>query len=178
MIASALIPRQPVPWLSVRTVGGPRWTLREKKPQNFSMIVFYRGYHCPACRRQLTELNGLLDKFADRGVEAIAISSDMEERARQTQTEWELSKLTIGYELGIGDARQWGLFISASRGKTSIGVEEPPLFSEPGLFLVRPDNTLYWSYVSTMPFGRPRFEELLGSMEFVLKNNYPARGES
>jgi peroxiredoxin len=175
---TVLVPRQPVPWLSVRTLAGNRWTLAEKTPQHFTMIVFYRGMHCPVCRRYLTELNNMVEKFSERAIEVIAISSDVEERARQTQSEWGLNKLAIGFELGIGDARQWGLFVSASRGKTSIGIEEPPLFSEPGLFLVRPDNTLYWSNVSTMPFARPHFEDILGGIDFVLKNNYPARGES
>jgi peroxiredoxin len=173
-----LMPRQPVPRLSVGTLAGERWTLAERSPRHFTMIVFYRGMHCPVCRRYLAELNAMADKFAERGVEVVVISTDVEERARRTQSEWGLDKLTIGYELGIGDARQWGLFVSASRGKTSIGVEEPALFSEPGLFLVRPDGMLYWSNVSTMPFARPHFDDILGGIDFVLKNNYPARGES
>ena len=51
--------------------------------------------------------------------------------------------MRVGYGLPLKDARAWGLYISTSRGKTSAGIEEPALFSEPGLFLVRPDSTLY-----------------------------------
>lgn len=29
-----------------------------------------------------------------------------------------------------------------------------------------------------MPFGRPSFRETLGAIDFVLKNDYPARGEA
>ncbi|MFT7491666.1 MAG: hypothetical protein ACI80S_001259, partial [Pseudohongiellaceae bacterium] len=36
---------------------------------------------------------------------------------------------------------------------------------------------LYWSNVSTMPFARPNFTEILGAVKFVVANNYPARGE-
>lgn len=28
-----------------------------------------------------------------------------------------------------------------------------------------------------MPFARPRFDEILGAIDFVLKNDYPARGK-
>ena len=62
-------------------------------------------------------------------------------------------------------------------GVTSSGFEEPALFSEPGLFLVRPDGTLYFGTVQTMPFARPAFAEILGALDFVIAKNYPARGE-
>ena len=62
-------------------------------------------------------------------------------------------------------------------GKTSSGFEEPALFSEPGLFLVRPDGTIYFGSVQTMPFARPAFAEILGATKFVLEKGYPARGE-
>ena len=75
-------------------------------------------------------------------------------------------------------AREWGLYISTSRGVTSAGVEEPPLFAEPGLFLVKPDATLYWGNVSTMPFARPHFNDIAGAIDFAVAKNYPARGEA
>ncbi len=61
---------------------------------------------------------------------------------------------------------------------TSAGVEEPPLFAEPELFLVKPDGTLYWGSVSTMPFARPHFSEIAQAIDFALSKNYPARGEA
>lgn len=75
-------------------------------------------------------------------------------------------------------ARARGLFLS--RG---IKDAEPELFSEPGLFLVQPPEpdapnaTLYYAAVNSMPFGRPAFGDLLGALDFVLENDYPARGE-
>jgi len=29
-----------------------------------------------------------------------------------------------------------------------------------------------------MPFARPHFAEILSALDFVVKNNYPARGEA
>jgi len=79
--------------------------------------------------------------------------------------------------LDLAVARAWGLYISTGRGTTSAGVEEPALFSEPGLFLVRPDRTLYFTSVQTMPFARPHFSDILAALDFVIAKDYPARGE-
>lgn len=172
-----LLPRQPVPMLSVDTVSGQTWTLADQVPERFSMMVFYRGLHCPVCRTYISELDKLLEDYGQRGVNVVAISSDTEERARTTKETWGVQNLEIGYGLDLEVARQWGLYISSGRGKTSIGIEEPAMFSEPGVFLVRADGTLYWASVQTMPFARPHFKEVLAGLDFVIKADYPARGE-
>ena len=87
------------------------------------------------------------------------------------------SLVEFGYGLTLSAARQWGLYISAGKGPTSIGIEEPALFSEPGVFLVRPDGTLYYGSTQTMPFARPPFQDLLAGVDFAITKNYPARGE-
>ncbi len=174
---SPLFPRQPVPALSVDLVGGGTYTLSAETPDAFSLVVFYRGLHCPICKGYLGELEKLLPEFDKRGVSAVAISSDPADRAEKAKTDWALPDLRIGYGLDLDTARQWGLYVSTSRGKTSVGVEEPALFAEPGLFFVRPDGTLYFGATQTMPFARPKFADLLPALDFVLANDYPARGE-
>jgi hypothetical protein len=99
------------------------------------------------------------------------------ERARQMADKTHAPGLRFGYGLPLPVAREWGLYISESRGKTSIGIDEPPRFAEPGVFLVRPDATLYYGAVQTMPFARPRFDELLVAVDYAIEKNYPARGE-
>jgi hypothetical protein len=107
----------------------------------------------------------------------IAISSDGEERAKAMAEKIGAAQLRFGYGMSLSKAREWGLYISTSRGKTSIGIEEPALFSEPGLFMVTPEQTLYYGSVQTMPFVRPHFSELVGALDFAIEKNYPARGE-
>lgn len=173
---NVLKPRQAVPPLEVSTLKGP-WSLSGQQPENFTMLVFYRGLHCPICSKYIQELDRMVADFSETGVSILALSSDEKSRAQQAYDDWNLSQLEVGYELSIDQARAWGLHRSAGRGKTSIGIEEPAEFSEPGLFLVRPDETLYWSQVSTMPFARPHFKEILGGLKFALEKDYPARGE-
>jgi peroxiredoxin len=173
-----LKPRKPVPALELDTVGGARWSLAAQKPQNFTMVVFYRGLHCPVCRRYTSELNGMIGEFDKRGVSTVVTSNDTRERAQEAKEKWGLPNLTIGYGVPVEKSREWGLYVSTSRGMTSAGVEEPPLFAEPGLFLVKPDGTLYWGCLSTMPFARPHFPEIAAAIDFVVSKNYPARGEA
>jgi peroxiredoxin len=173
---NVLKPRQPVPALEVETLGGS-WSLADQSPKNFTMIVFYRGLHCPICSKYIGELDKLADDFNEIGVSILVLSGDDRERAEQAKQDWELNNLQIGYGVSTEQARDWGLHRSAGRGLTSVGIEETAEFSEPGLFIVRPDNTLYWAQISTMPFARPHFREIIGALKFALEKDYPARGE-
>ena len=172
-----LMPRQKVPSLEVPTVGGGTWSLAARTPEHFTLVVFYRGFHCPICGTYLADLEKKLGEFEKRGVDVVTLSSDAKERAQEAKEAWGLEKLTVGYGLTLTKAREWGLYISEGRGKTSTGVLEPALFSEPALYLVRPDGTLYFGAVQTMPFARPNFREVLGALDFVIAKDYPARGE-
>lgn len=177
MTLNALMPRSPVPALEVPLVGGERFVLGAPPGQQFDLIVFYRGLHCPICAKYLMELERLVPEFNQRGVQVVAISSDSAERAQAMAEKVKAQALKIGHSLPLPTARQWGLYLSASRGATSIGIEEPALFSEPGVFITRPDGTLYYGSTQTMPFARPQFQDLLGAIDFAIAKNYPARGE-
>lgn len=166
-------PRQPVPALRVSTTAGETWDLAARKPSQFTMVVVYRGLHCPICKTYLKNLEARVDDFIARGVDVIAVSSDSRERAEAARQQWGLDKLTVGYGLSVASAREWGLYVSRA-----IKESEPDQFAEPGIFIVRPDRTLYWASISTMPFARPSFGDILGAIDIVVKNNYPARGEA
>jgi len=177
MNMTALMPRQPVSALNVALTAGGRFVLGAAPGERFDLVVFYRGLHCPICAKYLLELERLAPEFARRGVSIVAVSSDDAERAAAMADKIKAATLPIGYGLSLASARQWGLYISASRGKTSLGIEEPALFSEPGVFLVRPDGTLYYGAVQSMPFARPAFQDLLAAIDFAIAHDYPARGE-
>ncbi|WP_420414589.1 peroxiredoxin-like family protein [Roseibium sp.] len=172
-----LTPRQKVPALTVETLSSGTFDLTASTAEFATLVVFYRGLHCPICATYLKELGRLLPQLKERGVEAIAISSDTEDRAQQMAEKVGHEDLRFGYDLPLNVAKDWGLYISTGRGKTSIGIEEPELFSEPGVFLIKSDGSLYFASVQTMPFVRPHFQEMLGALDFVKKNDYPARGE-
>ncbi|MBI3451469.1 MAG: AhpC/TSA family protein [Rhodospirillales bacterium] len=170
---TALVPRKPVPPFEADILGGGKWRLADQKPKNFSMIVVYRGLHCPICKTYLADLDKKAEAFAQRGTEVFVVSTDSRERAEQAKRDWNLANLKLGYGLGIDAARRWGLYIS-----NSIRESEPAQFAEPGIFLIRPDQTLYAALIQTMPMARPKFDDLMAAIDFVVAKNYPARGEA
>lgn len=172
-----LVPRQNVPALKLPTLANGTFDLAADKGDFGTLVVFYRGLHCPICATYLKELERLTPEFEKRGVKTIAVSSDDEDRASKMAEKVGASALRFAHSLPLDVARAWGLFISTSRGMTSIGLEEPALFSEPGVFLVRGNGELYFASVQTMPFVRPHFQEMVGALDFVQKNDYPGRGE-
>lgn len=172
-----LIPRKKVPDLRLPLLGGGRFDLAAESAGLGTVLVFYRGLHCSICARQLTEIEGHVEDFATRGVSIIAVSSDGEDRARGMAEKVGASRLRFAYDLPIAQARDWGLYISTGRGMTPAGFEEPALFSEPGMFMVTPQQTLYFGMVQTMPFVRPKTPEILAALDVVIAKNYPARGE-
>jgi len=168
-----VLPGKKVPRLRLKTISGMEWDLRNQEPKNFTMVVFYRGIHCPVCKSYLEELNNKVKTFNDKGVNVICISANDKSLAEQTLEEWEIDNLNIGYDFNTEDARKWDLYVSEA-----IKDNEPDVFFEPGLFLIKPDNTLYAASIQTMPFARPKFDELLKAIDFVLEEEYPARGEA
>lgn len=164
-------PKTEVPELSLDLINDTQWSLQAQRSDTFTMLVFYRGLHCPVCKAYLETLATKIEDFSSRGVHLIAISCDSEERAKKAGKEWNIPELPIGYELSIEKAREWGLFISEG-----IKDSEPDTFSEPALFLIRPDSTLYAASIQSMPFARPNLDDIVSAIDFVVKKEYPARG--
>ncbi len=171
-MSTKLLPNTQAPALTVDLVGGSRFDLTSETPENFTMVVFYRGYHCPVCKGYLQKLNSLAGPCADAGLSVIALSMDNAERAAKSAAEWELADLRIGYGFSEQVARQWGLYISKA-----IRDTETDVFCEPGLFWIRPDGRLYLVDISNMPWARPDVEFLLSKVAFAVEKNYPARGD-
>ena len=171
-----LIPRHQTPDLDLPLAGGGRFRLSADHGPKGTMVVFYRGLHCPICIKQLKDLSEKYDAFMERGIVPLAVSSDVEERAVSLVEEVS-APFGVAYDMPLQAAREdWGLYVSTSRGKTSIGIEEPALFHEPGILLIQPDRNLYYVSIQSMPFARPSFADLLGAIDFAEKSNYPARG--
>jgi peroxiredoxin len=137
-----------------------------------SLVVFFRGLHCPVCRKQLSELDRRLSDLREAGVgRVLAVSMEAPERSAQLVQEWHVGDLPVAHGLSEASAREWGLFVS-----TAIKDGEAPVFNEPGVFVLDGDGTVYRSNVSSMPFGRPALDDVLVGLQFAQQQDYPARG--
>jgi alkyl hydroperoxide reductase subunit AhpC len=168
---SRVAPSQTMPDIEVDLVSGGRWKLSDHAPKFLLMVDVYRGLHCPRCRRHLESVSEAAGEFAALGIDVIAISADPKDRAEETRATWDVGNLQIGYGLDIGLARRLGLYVS-----TPIRDTETERFAEPGVFLVRPDLTLYGAVINSFPFVRPAVSDLLEVAMIVKERNYPPRG--
>ncbi|AZJ34504.1 peroxiredoxin-like family protein [Tenacibaculum singaporense] len=165
-------PKHKAPDLKFKLLDGNLWSLEKQKPDNFILVVFYRGLHCPICKKYLQQLQELLPEFEQRGVNVVAVSMDTEKRAKLSRQKWELPDLTLGYELSEDTAREWALYLSAG-----VKEGEPDKFSEPGLFLIDTKNQVYYSAINSNPWGRPYLPSFVKAVDYIVSANYPARGE-
>ena len=170
-----LTPTQPAPVLSLPLTEGGRTedlALGSGADGRFSLVVFFRGLHCPVCRKQLSELDRRLADVRAAGVgRVVAVSMETPERSAQLVQQWHLRDLPVAYGLSEASAREWGLFVS-----TAIKDGEAPMFNEPGMFVLDADGAVFWSSVSSMPFARPALDDVLAGLQVAQKSDYPARG--
>ena len=172
-MTQTLTPQSRVPDLTLALVGGGEFDLASAQAEKFHILVVYRGVHCPKCQAQLKEIETEFNDLAVDGFSVVALSMDSKDRAQRAKDEWEIETLPIAYGMDISTAKSFGLFIS-----DALSEKEPSHFSEPGIFVVRPDGTLYAQYIQNTPFGRVPIREIASGLKYVAENDYPVRGTS
>jgi peroxiredoxin len=184
---SSVLPGQVAPALILPTLKDDTFDLLKQSPEKFTIVVFYRGKHCPICLQYLQEIEEHYESLKQNGMEVVAISMDGKEKAVETAEtasasmpgreekktdENKLLSFPILHGLTVEMAREWGLYLSSA----IPGSSEPDVFSEAGLFVIRPDHTVFMAQVQSAPFTRPNIEQLVGGLKFAGDNAYPARG--
>lgn len=165
------MPGRPAPALVLPTLDGGPFELQAQP--GWTLLVVYRGLHCPVCVGELGALSRRLPDFEALGAAVVAASTDDAARAREMRGKAGSGALTIAHSLSLTAASQdWGLWISSAR----EGSEEPALFAEPGHFLIAPDHTLWAAWIQSTPFSRPPADDLLKALRFAAEKGYPPRG--
>jgi len=166
-----LLMGNPAPSLTVKTLAGNVWDLKEQPTDKYTMMVFYRGLHCPFCQEYIAAVAQKLAEFNQLGVNVIAISGDTLERTQEFKAVTKIENLAIGYGLTLDDMHRWGLYISKGHFEN-----EPAIFSEPATFIIKPDGRLYYANIGTHPFARPDLGILLRGLDYIVHHDYPFRG--
>lgn len=145
------------------TVGGPqdKWTL----------LVVYRGKHCPRCKKYLNTLNDMRAEWSNAGFDIAVVSADTEEKADADQRAfgWQFD---LGFDLQEAQMQTLGLYVTEPLSPS----ETDRNFAEPGSFVIRPDGSLLLIALSNGPSARPDLAELLDGMIFTKENDRPPRG--
>ena len=166
-----IVPGEKTPSLVLSTLDNDAWSLEANLNKTKTMIVFYRGLHCPICSDFLKQIDNQLNDYKKSNTEVIAVSMDSKERAKKAKSEWNIKNLNIAFGLTEEKAREWNLYISRS-----IKEAEADVFCEPGLFIIKEDGSLYLVNTSNMPFARPDISSLPAKLVFAEEKQYPVRG--
>lgn len=172
MSSSKLAAGSAFPQITVPLVSGGNVTLGAPKADDkWTLIVVYRGRHCPLCVKYLARLEELQADLNDKGADVVAVSGDGIEKAKDQVV---LGSLTIpvAFGLTIEQMQEMGLYISSPRSPEET--DQP--FPEPGLFVLRPDGVIQILDISNAPFARPDLSLIARGIEMGREKAYPIRG--
>ena len=111
-MTNQMMPGEKTPSLILNTLENQEWSLEKNLNNNMTMIVFYRGLHCPICSDFLKLIESQLEDYKKANTNVIAVSMDSKDKAEKTKESWGLSNLNIAYDLSEEKAREWNLYIS------------------------------------------------------------------
>ena len=77
-----LQPGQPVPAFELPSANGEATVSLDSLRGRPFLIAFFRGLHCPFCRRQVTQLASVQPALREAGVETVAVINTPVDRAR------------------------------------------------------------------------------------------------
>jgi peroxiredoxin len=156
--------------MSFPQVGGGEVSVGGTKA-NWTLLVVYRGKHCPRCKKYLNILNEMRADWSEAGFDVAVVSADSLEKAEADQKEFGWN-FALGYDLTEDQMAQLGVFVTEPLSAS----EAERRFAEPGTFVIRPDGSLLLISISNGPSARPELGELLDGMIFTKQNDRPPRG--
>ena len=152
-----LLPGNPVPEATVRTLEGEALGLREALGGQPAVLVFYRGGWCPYCNTQLSGLRLIRGDLDALGFRLIAISPDSPEHLKKTLEDQTLDYTLlsdsgaeamrgfgIGYEVDAATREKltrYGIDLNARSG------EAHHVLPVPGVFVVDGEGVVQFAYV-------------------------------
>ncbi len=129
-----------------------------------SVVVFYRGYWCPFCAKQLEDLRGLLN--GQEGVEMFAISVDPAEKSRGLISKIEKDgKGKVNFRL-LSDPdgktiNAFGVYDTSYAGKGFDGIPRA------SVFVIDKDGKVVWARIETDYKQRPTLDEIRAGIELA-----------
>ena len=139
--------------------------------ENWTLLVVYRGKHCPRCKKYLNILDAMRDDWRTAGFDVAVVSADPAEKAMADQKEFGWG-FDLGYDLSEDQMATLGLYVT----NPLSDAETDRRFAEPGTYVIRPDGSLLLIAISNGPSARPELAELLDGMIFTKDNDRPPRG--
>ncbi|MBJ7595251.1 MAG: hypothetical protein JF886_10400 [Candidatus Dormibacteraeota bacterium] len=97
-------------------------------------------------------------------MDVIAVSSDDRQRAQRSHSEWPVDRVTLGFGIDSPRARMGSVHQRRLRSRHAA-----PVLGAGGV-PGEPDNIPQYAAITSMPFGRPRAEDLPPGIDYLRKH--------
>jgi peroxiredoxin len=137
-------------------------TITLSKAETPVVLVFYRGYWCPFCARQLAELRGLLKPREAAALYAVSV--DAPEKSRDLAGKIAKDgKGAIAFSL-LSDPNHrtidaYGVFDPSYLGQETEGIPRP------AIFIIDKNRKIVWAKIETDYRKRPAVEEIRAELD-------------
>jgi peroxiredoxin len=126
---------------------GSVWHLRELQDGRPVVLIFYHGYHCVSCVRQLFEINKDLPLFREAGARVVAVSADPLELTRRRFQQHGPFDFPVLSDPDHKVAQIYEVFKPAQQGMTTDILRH-------GTFVIDPGGTVHWVNIGDAPLRR------------------------
>jgi len=142
--------RRPAPLFQSRTVDRRPISLSDYVGQKKIVLVFYRGSFSSTSTDRLIELQKNYPRIREIGAELIAISTESENTAARTVTDF---RLTYPFISDIQITKQYGTYNSGT------------LLSQPAVFIIDREGKIRWKHIGRGPLDFPPSSQILSELE-------------
>jgi len=138
------------------------------------VLVFYRGYWCPYCNRELSRLQDSLAQILEKGATVVAISPEKPEGVKQTVEKTKASypvlydqgmKIMKGYDVEyeveentLARYRSSGLDIEKNNG------ENGKFLPVPAVYIIDKESTVTYRFFDADYRKRPSIKDILANL--------------
>ena len=152
---------EPAPDFTLARYGSGTVSLSQFRGSKNVVLVFYRGYWCPFCLKQLRELRTLRDAELKRGTELVAVSVDGERETRMTvirtgQGDGVESDFTFLMDTDHAVIDRYGILNPNGGARRGI--------PHPATYVIDKSGIVRWRNVETDYKIRPTNDEILGGL--------------
>lgn len=155
---SPILIGQKIPSAALKKLDGNSIDLQQAINNKASLIIVYRGGWCPYCNTHFQDLRKILPKYAEKGLNIVALSPDSTESLMETdETYGEVYKLYSDSDMNAAKSLGLAYRVSDSMNKTlksyDIDLQEASgknhgLLPVPAVFLVNKSGEITFSFVS------------------------------
>lgn len=155
---------------------GTEIRLKDVLKDSFVVLIFYRGYWCPYCSKQLKKLEDSLQLIKDKGAKLIAVTPEKNEYISKTIEKTKAS-YSLLYDKEMKIMKAYGVAFevderTVSRYKnadidlaTANGQKDKVYLPVPAVYIINKEGTIFYRYFDADYKKQPAVKDILENLK-------------